>query len=322
MSFTSFPSIEGLHNVVKLYEVYPYFFPETLTYRGKPKLHGVNAGVRITDAGPVAQSRTRDIPINDDPDGFARWAESRKDYFSSLPGSGYTIFGEWCGPGIMRGTSLSLIPNKIFAVFMIQYGASDDEESTVVFDPEEITKLLGDRPSDVYVLPYWGQPLTISYADRATLELAAEIANAEIAIFEVCDPWVKETFGVEGNGEGVVYFPQDVTSRKRIGDFAFKAKGGKHKVAKTKEAVQIDPEVVASIAEFVEMFVTPARCEQGLAAIGGGADRKLTGSFLAWMAADIIKESKIELEVADLEWEQVQKAVSSAVRDWFFAQIV
>jgi hypothetical protein len=101
----------------------------------------------------------------------------------------------------------------------------------------------------------------------------------------------------------------------------FKAKGEKHKVVKTKEAVQVDPEVAKSIGDFVTMFVTEARCEQGLNAIGNVLDMKKTGDFLKWLSQDVLKESTAELEASQLTWEQVQKAVQVAGREWYSRKV-
>lgn len=320
MPFTKFPDIEGLHNVVKTYEVYPHVFPETLTYRAKPKLHGTNAGVRIENGAIIAQSRSRDLALDDDHAGFAAWV-STHPFFKGLPDM--TIFGEWCGPGIMKKTAINLIPEKVFAIFMIQFGGSSDETSTVITDPDEIINaIMGDpdyRPANIHVLPWAGPEITVSFGDRETLQAAADVANTMVAGMEEVDPWVKGVFGVEGIGEGYVFYPLGVDSRMRISTFMFKAKGLKHKVVATREAVVIDPEVAASIEEFVALFVTPARLEQGLEAVGG-ADVRKTGEFLAWFNTDVLKESEDELEAADLDWKQVGKAVSNAAREWYIAQ--
>lgn len=323
MSHVSFPSIEGLHNVVKTYEVYPHIFPETQVYRGKPKLHGTNAGVRIDRDGVTAQSRSIDLTVTQDSHSFAKWVKSREPYFLSLNVPEIVIFGEWAGPGIMKGTSCNLLPEKFFAIFMVMViGSGDTDEFTVFYEPDDIQKLigLGPLPHDVHILPWMGQPLDITWADRLSIQRAADIANAEIEVFEVCDPYVLQTFGIEGPGEGLVYYPLGVTTTKRFGDFAFKAKGQKHRVSKVRTPVQIDPEVAASVDEFVTNFVTEPRLEQGLDAIGGRADTKLTGNFLAWVGKDVEKESEDELEASGLEWKQVAKKVNEVARTWFISK--
>jgi hypothetical protein len=67
--------------------------------------------------------------------------------------------------------------------------------------------------------------------------------------------------------------------------------------------------------------VTEARLTQGLGAVCGGLrDPRKTPQFLAWIAADVQKESVAELEAAGLSWTQVEKAVQTAARVWFLAK--
>jgi hypothetical protein len=324
MDFKHFPDIEGFHVAVKSGE---YFGFPTVYYRGKIKLHGTNAGVRIKNGEVAAQSRTQVITPTSDNAGFAKWVESRKDWFLSLPfaSKNVSIFGEWCGPGIMKGTAINQIPHKAFAAFaVIEYLEGDvpsDDNAMAITEPAFIEKLFANKPEDVYVLPWCCEPLRVEFGNREQLQGVAEHLNKYVEEIEPCDPWVKATFGVEGTAEGAVYYPMNdtgmgLTKRKWFSDFIFKAKGEKHKVVKTKQAVQVDPEVAASIGEFVTMFVTEPRLEQGLTNTGP-ADMKNTGAFLKWFCSDVLKESTTELEASNLTWDQVSKAVQIAAREWY-----
>jgi hypothetical protein len=229
----------------------------------------------------------------------------------------HTIFGEWCGPGIMKGTAINQIPNKVFAIFAIQVGVGD--EALLIVDPVKIESLMGSRPSDIYVLPWCCETFAIDFSEFATLQEIADTLNKYVEEIEPCDPWVKATFGIEGTAEGAVYYPSDGTDIQRsiFSDFTFKAKGEKHKVVKTKESVQISPEVAENAAQFAKMFATEARFEQGLAAIGGDSNVRNTGLFLKWIGQDIKKESESELEASGLAWDQVQREISTLARTWF-----
>lgn len=324
MDFKHFPDIEGFHVAVKSGE---YFGFPTVHYRGKIKLHGTNAGVRIKDGEVVAQSRTQLITPTSDNAGFAKWVETRKDWFKNLPygdrvgSSNIAIFGEWCGPGIMKGTAINQIPHKAFCVFAVMgfVGATDDD-AVVLVEPTEIEKLFVNKPEDVYVLPWCCEPLRVEFGNREQLQGVADHLNKYVEEIEPCDPWVKATFGVEGTAEGAVYYPVEAGKttirRKWFSDFVFKAKGEKHKVVKTKQAVQVDPAVAKSIDEFVTLFVTEPRLEQGLTNTGP-ADMKNTGAFLKWFCQDVQKESTTELEASNLTWDQVAKAVQIAAREWY-----
>lgn len=322
MLFQPFPSIEGFHNVVKTTEVYPQVAAGPVPYRGKVKLHGTNAAVRISDGALHAQSRTQLIEVGNDNSGFAAWLATRAAWFTTLrvdPDT--TVFGEWCGPGIMHGTAINRIPTKIFAVFAVMVGGGD--EAVMITAPDEIERLLGERPADVHVLPWHGETFVVDYADRASLQRIADALNLAVAAVEPCDPWVKATFGLEGLGEGIVYVPDagKRVARKRYSDLAFKAKGEKHKVVKTKQAVEVDPQVAATVDEFVTLFATEPRFEQGVAALGLGAfDMKRMGEYLKWVAEDVLKESADELEASGLEWAQVAKPLQTAARTWYLAK--
>lgn len=314
LTFVKFPDIELFHNVVKTGEYYN--FP-TVFYRNKIKLHGTNAGVRLFNGLVGAQSRTQAITPENDNAGFARWVFERKEFFACLPLKNHTIFGEFCGPGIMKGTAINQIAHKVFAIFAIMEGDGDD--ANVISCPVRIGELMGVRPNDIHILPWACEPLKIQFGNRTELQAVAEKLNSFVKEIEPCDPWVKATFGVEGTAEGSVYYPtsgEDI-KRKFFSDFVFKAKGEQHKVIKTKEAVQVDPEVAASIDEFVTMFVTEVRCEQGLNAIGGKAEAKNTGAFLKWFMGDVLKESVDELVASNLTWDQVSRSVQFAARTWF-----
>jgi tRNA-binding EMAP/Myf-like protein len=329
------PDIEGLHNVVRGFDVMKenlgdgFSFP-TVTYYAKIKLHGTNASVQIhPDGTVVAQSRTDVITPEKDNAGFARWVHNNEDHFKQLARDKTIIFyGEWCGPGIQKNTAISDIGRKIFAVFCIHIGGPTE---LAVYQPDSavITDWLGPKHPDIFVIPWVknsdGQNVEyhLDYNEKESLRKSANYINELVAEVEREDPWVKETFGVSGVGEGIVLYPvkkdgQTVSERTDFSELMFKAKGEKHKVVKQKEAAQIDPEVAANIDEFVGLFVTEARLEQGVAiACNGQFDVKLTGSFLKWFNKDVEKESVAELEASKLEWKQVAKAVSSAAREWY-----
>jgi hypothetical protein len=178
----------------------------------------------------------------------------------------------------------------------------------------------------VHILPWYGDVVVVDLAKKDSLPQVVDRLNDVVAEIEPCDPWVKATFGVEGTCEGIVYYPvydgthsSDLT-RKRFSDLSFKAKGDKHKVVKTKKTVRIDPEVAAGVEDFVKMFVTEPRLEQGLAAVGY-LDMRNVGQFIGWVCKDVEKESKDELAASGLEWKQVQRNVTQAARQWYVDKV-
>jgi hypothetical protein len=329
-------SIEGFHNVRKLLKTYPDLHEGTIAYRAKVKLHGTNGGVAIYPDGRVeAQSRTSVLSPKEDNSNFCKQCVlANEDFWSKFADDHtITIYGEWCGPGIEKGTAINKTEEKLFAIFAIQLGDSITDEfgydhATTVIEPLIISRILsagGELPSNVRVLPWYGDGIIVDFADTESMQSAVDIMNGVVETVEAIDPWVKETFGIEGMGEGVVYYPISFSNggnidRHQMSTFSFKAKGEKHKNTKTKKAVQIDPEVAASIDDFVTMVVTPARLDQGARAVAGGEldfDQRYIGPFLKWMGQDVKKETSAELEASDLKWDQVVKPVGTAARTWY-----
>lgn len=325
MSTRKWPDLESFAHMVRNLR---RFAPQTgkMTFRGKVKLHGTNAAVRLRNGGVEAyQSRERDITPDDDNAGFARWA-SGVDWspVQTAPEGVTVIHGEWAGAGVQKTTVVSTLPKKFF-VFAVEYcndevgGGGDWTSRVLVTEPEEITRILsGFAHPDVFVLPWEGPALDVDFTSNS-LTAAADAINAAVAQVEGCDPYIKEVFGVEGEGEGLVYYPLGVVDRNVWKPLAFKAKGERHSVKAVKAPATVSVEVLANVEAFVQAFVTPARCEQGASTIGG-VDIRNMGSFLAWVAKDVEKESKVELEESNLTWKQVGGAVTKAARDWYKAQ--
>jgi hypothetical protein len=317
----SWGSIELLHNVVRtlthLNELGRAF--PVVEYRAKVKLHGSNCAVQVTDAGIVTQSRTAVLTPEADYKGFAAWARAHEAYFAQLP-RGIVVFGEWCGPGVEKGMAISQAKRKVFAVFAVQVG------DRIVYEPDEVRRLVpaDGAPDDLHTLPWEGEAVTIDYGSRSALDAVATELSERVTAVEREDPWVKRVFGISGLGEGLVFYPIRVdggppeVDPEHLAQLMFKAKGEKHRTAGTRTAVQVDASVVASVDDFVALMVTEARLEQGLAAVGG-RDPKLTAKFLAWVAADVRKESVAELEASGLTWAAVEKAVQVRARGWFFS---
>ena len=313
-------SIELLHNVIRtlnyLLERDGTPLP-TVQYRAKVKLHGRNAAVQITNDGVFPQSRSQLLTPENDLKGFAKWVLASEDCWESV--EPVTVFGEWCGPGVQKKVALRDIDRKVFAVFAIQYGR--DVGARVVYDPEAIRAALPHHP-DVFVLPWYGDVLTLPFG--GDMEAVIAKLNEWVLDIEAEDPWVKETFGVSGRGEGLVFYPVGdnvLTDPEDLERFMFKAKGAKHQTNKTRKPVQVDPEVVKGAEEFVAMMVTEPRLEQGVdEATGGEFNVRKMGDFIRWVTEDVQKESVAELEASGLEWRQVVKAVQGAAREWYKAK--
>jgi hypothetical protein len=352
MTFMAWPEIEGFHNIRKYIRVDPTEWwktrellsgTSTVTYRAKVKLHGTNAAIQLHEKGEIiCQSRESIITPEKDNAGFARWAMTNKEkwnrtidnaYVNGL--GGWIIYGEWCGPGIQKGVAISEIPKKVFAVFAAR---PLDGSDRLIIEPEDLSFLV-KGVADVYVLPWHTHQLrhgsdTHVYTKvdvdwkQTDEELTATVApiNDWVLAIEANDPWVEQTFGVKGTGEGLVFYPysEPHLGYEHFNNLCFKAKGEKHKNIATAKPVQVSAEAAASIGAFVDMVLTPARLEQGTTKVSAdGAltyDMKNTGKFVTWVSADVEKETQDELAASGLTWKEVQKPISDKARAWYLAK--
>lgn len=320
------PDIESLFNVRRGLKAVGE--ERAITYRGKIKLDGTNAGVQLfPDGRIVPQSRSRILDPDSDNMNFAKWVVPNYSYFEQVrqranengyDGQHLTIFGEWCGKKIQSRTAISKIDRQIFAVFAMQI----DPMAKLETDPDKLRAILPEH-KDVFVIPWYGEDMLFDFTDLVQLERQAEKLNEIVSTVEKCDPFVRDTFGISGLGEGVVMYPiiggSTQIDRMTYSDLVFKAKGEKHKVVNSKKPVQIDPEFVATIDKFVELFVTENRLEQIAQKVLEGKDPSpaLTGPFIKAFSQDVMKESKAELETSGLEWKQVAKAINSKAVGWW-----
>lgn len=319
--------IDNFHTVRKTLAHYPELLCDRtmITYRAKVKLHGTNAGVRVDPDGTVtAFSRSNVITPENDNAGFAKWVKEREDMFNTpRPSVPYVIYGEWCGPGIQKGVAVSRIPEKIFAVFAARVGEAFED---IIDIPSLLTAFVKDIPG-AYVIPWFNDEETFAVdwtADAEALQPVLDRINARVCEVEAKDPWISEVFNIDGVGEGLVMYAMAGESKyKFAADLMFKAKGEKHAVVSKTKPAQADPTAAKNLNDFVAIVVTPARLEQGAAAVSGGTgacDMKNMGAFLQWMNADLIKETSAEMAASGLDKKIAYKACMTAARNWFLAE--
>lgn len=339
LSHIKWTSIERFHNVysgIKTYsKINKNFVPPKIVYNAKVKLDGTNAGIQVLVDGTIkTQSRTRMVTSQRDNKGFANWVENNKQLFSDCAKDvNFVIFGEWCGEGIQKAVAISKIQKKIFVVYAVLL-LTEKEENFLIVEPELIRQWIPQH-EDMFVLPWYYKQeneIVIDFSKEFSAKNAVDLINTEIEKVENLDPWVFDNFGVEGIGEGLVYYPvvfNDVstttlaTSEEIFSRYLFKAKGEKHKIVKQSKAAQVDPEILNSVNEFVDMFLTDPRLEQGVQeACNELYELKYVGDFVQWIAADVKKESETELEASGLDWkQQIYKTLASKASVWYRARI-
>ncbi len=168
-----------------------------------------------------------------------------------------------------------------------------------------------------------GQRWVIDWAMSAEgLVPVLEPINALVQAVEACDPWVKKIFGIEGMGEGLVFYP-DRSGLENFAQLAFKAKGKEHRMVAAVKPLQPNPEAAATAPAFAELVVTEARLEQGLREIFGedSFDLSQIGVFLAWITKDVRKECQAELEVSGLAPKVAMAACVARAKQWYMRRL-
>lgn len=334
--FAKFTSIEAFHNVLKTRnKMYPFI--KEVVYFPKIKLHGTNAGIRVKDGKITAQKRSETITLENDNFGFALWVEQNRKWLESLYIDGivlsqdFVIHGEWAGPGVQKGVAVSKIPQRTFFAFAIEtFDTKKFYTSPQLMNLHFYLRDLENVTDTFKILPQFEKDIKVNFEDNSSIASFVEHVNSVILPIEKVDPYIKEEYGIEGVGEGLVYYawinpweteiPEGHNIIQIEKELMFKAKGEEHRVNKEKQAVQVDPEVLRTQQAFADKFVTEARCRQGLMEVFGkeiDLDIKQTPDFLRWVMKDILKESEDELVASGMEWKTVAKFCSSKASKWY-----
>jgi hypothetical protein len=303
----------------------------TIEYVGTVKMHGTNASVRLTQDGEVfAQSRnqvlTPDIKDNHgwrayslDSIGRDFWIETLSEIKQEAEiNDEVVVYGEYIGKGVAKGAAVCLIPDNSFVVFAVRIGSGED---TVWLDDSFISKFSFPEYRIYNSTMFKRYSMTIDFND---LEPAREELQRLTDIVEKCCPVAKE-LGVEGTGEGIVWRPS-YSSEFHKGRFWFKTKGEKHKDSGKgkKNKVEISPEKLKNIDDFVSYCLTDVRLEKGIAYLVEmdiPLSRKSTGQFLKWIGNDVLDEESDTLEESGLERKDITGKLNQAARNWYFKYI-
>ncbi len=337
-----FPSIEQFRTVItnvnRRYNftgldengeaVYDPSLPKpVLKFKGTIKLHGTNAGVSYNAKGGLwAQSRENIITPEKDNAGFAFFTHSHETEFLRLAfdvaanedvdlhKNTITIYGEWVGKGIQKGVGISEI-EKSFFIFGVKITPHTETEEEQRENPAYWVKhsYLKNTDARIYNIEDF-QTYEIDIDFNMPQLVQNQLSDLTIAVEEQCP--VAKHFGSEGIGEGIVWSCefQDVVHR-------FKVKGEKHSSSKVKTLAAVDVDKLNSITEFIEYAVTDSRFKQALENTFPNdepIDVKKMGDLIRWVVNDVIKEESDTLVKNGLEPKDVNKYVSTKVREMFF----
>lgn len=299
-----------------------------IEYTGTVKIHGSNAGVRITENKVQPQSRNRIIDIDSDNYGFAAYCHSRKEFFVELAekilqrplkkNDDITIYGEWCGGTIQKNVGVSGL-SKHYVIFSAFDSNNEKYISIDTFSPEDVVKY--NKQLIYFINQVATYSITIDFSNPANS--VKEMEDLTLSVEENC-PWAK-FMGSSGVGEGIVWVPND----KNLFEHSplwFKTKGLEHKRTNVRSGnkIELDPVTVNTIKEFAENVLPSWRLEQGLEYLesnGMSIEPKNTGPYLKWICQDILKEETDVLCANNLTWKDVQGTICVSARQFYLKTV-
>jgi len=327
--FKKFPSIKQFRNTVHAVREHANFqgldssgepiykdaerYP-VINFRGTVKIHGTNIGISIDNAGRLTpQNRNCVITEPGTAHGF-------RNFMDNLPAGllvdcftkNVTVFGEWCGEDIHKGTAVNELP-KMWVIFAIY----DHETLSWVELPDAVHYAPQLNENNIYMITQF-DTYEVSIDFNTPMLAQNELVDITTRVEKECP--VGKYFGVSGVGEGVVWAPVG----EPMSDYAFKVKGPKHSVCRTKNLAPVDIEKVSTVNAFVGMSVTEARLEQGVAEMvtrGYPAEAATTGRFIRWVVGDVLKEEGDAMKASGLLAKDVTKEISHRARTFWFKHL-
>jgi hypothetical protein len=342
-----FPSIEQFRTVVSNVNrhfnfvgldengeaIYDPTLPKpVITFKGTVKLHGTNAAVSYNAKELWAQSRENIITPEKDNAGFAFFVESNKEAFYELFAqvmdktipwpdpykNTITIYGEWAGGNIQKGVGICNLP-KSFFIFGVKITPHTESEEELKANPAYWVDYSYLKNNEVKIYNINDYPTYSIDIDFNMPQLVQnQLSELTIAVEEECP--VAKAFGFSGIGEGIVWSAEFKGNVHR-----FKVKGEKHSSSKVKTLAAVDVEKLNSIKDFVDYAVSESRFNQALENVfpnNEPIDVKKMGDVIRWVVNDVIKEEMDTLVENQLEPKEINKYVSSKVREMFFKQTV
>jgi hypothetical protein len=296
-----------------------------LKFKGTVKIHGTNAGVCLGPDGNIyIQSRGEtDLTKMAGHFGFHQFVIDNEWSFkeillrlmidNSVVDKNHTIavYGEWCGPGIVSGSSVAELEEKVFVIFGVK------------------VQPLGGSEEDAYWLDYSkirvDNPRIFNVDEFGTFEKEIDFERPKMVVNELIDITnevekscpVAKGLGIDSDrGEGVVW-----TTYYKGKRFCFKVKGSKHSNTKVKKLASVDTEKLESIESAIEYLVTENRLDQALHETKAKLERSYTGDVIRWIGNDIREEEESTLTKNNLVWKDVAGRISEKYRTMFFKRI-
>lgn len=283
---------------------------------GTVKVHGTNASVVYNPSTDelYPQSRNNVIGVGSDNQGFAMFVEQHRqtflDYLKPLAvDKPVVLYGEWAGKGIGKGTAINKLNHRVLITFDIFERDGMDDDGAPILRRIDVPRLHVPDLNiyDVSAFDLYGEQ-TAFWVDVNSVDLQEVIdrLNRLVLSVEAQCP-VAAFFGVEGNGEGIVF-------STRLGEGKikrFKVVSSKFSSHKTepKMPVTIDPVEKKAIDELVSYLLTDARYAQGVQEVGFYTMKQF-GDLIKWVTRDILDEEQEAIVASGFEWKQIAKAIT------------
>ncbi|KAF1972435.1 hypothetical protein BU23DRAFT_467747 [Bimuria novae-zelandiae CBS 107.79] len=241
---------------------------------------------------------------------LARWSELNPDSTlnTHLP---VTIAGEWIGSKIQKGVAISqLSPRLVIISAKINGSWVSDSLYADIEAPDD--KIYNISRAGIYHSTLYPENPQRTIDE---LEVLAESVAA------AC-PFAK-TFGIEGEGEGLIWKLVPYISDSELW---FKTKGGKFKptfVPAPKKPAADKAEKWEAAASAARAWCSEQRLEQGwdyLREKGIRQDMKGIGKFLKWVQTDILTEEKGYIREHGIEEDMLKKEIIGMAKPWFMAK--
>ena len=288
-------------------------------------VHNSNGSTRYDKSGElVAQSRERELSLLSDNHGFYSFVFKREKLFRELcenliqDNDQVVVYGEYFGSGINGGVAVNQL-SKRFAIFGIRWikeGMLDIWADTISLNSWLDPFIQDLNDNDIYNITQFG-----------TWKIDIDFNSPELAqnkLIEITNEIERECpvgryFGISGIGEGLV------ASHNGEHFYQLKSKGTLHSNTKVKILNPIDEELLKSVKEFANNFVTESRLKQGVEFLKTELllepTPENTGAFIKHIVTDIFKEENENILVNNLNPKKVAQEIGTLARKWYFNYI-
>lgn len=274
-----------------------------IRFCGTVKLHGTNGSVCLDENGEIQVfNKKRKLSSEQDNYGFYQFVMGRKDVFRALLpfGEGYQIFGEFAGQGIQKGVGISKLP-KAFYPFWVK--TRNGDIILPLFDSIPDSQIY-----NLHTFKTFDIEIDVLGDDEYMAGIAQQIKEMTDRVIDEC-PVAKE-LGENGPGEGIVWVAHEPEF------FTFKSKGEVRTRERKRSKVEIAPEVIENITNFVNYAVNEERFKQAVDEVCGDEPLlpKHIGQMMQWMCKDIFAEESDVITTNGIDWKLASRYICDKVR--------